>query len=270
LVLEKSRIISGILLALFCIFFIIYAPLWLFKAFILGVAGLCLKEFMGLALPKLPSSAPLLGILSGLFFSGVMLFADKGSELWMGSLALILVVIFGYYLVVHEDLNQVLSQISITLLGCIYIGCFFSYAGLLRGLNHGVFWVFFVAGATFFADTSAYFVGHAFGRHKLAPDVSPGKTIEGLAGGIFGSLGAALICRFLLWHDFSLGHCILLGVLIGIVGPIGDLSESLIKRSVGVKDSGNLIPGHGGLLDRVDALLFTVPLVYYYAKYFVK
>ncbi|MBL7684995.1 MAG: phosphatidate cytidylyltransferase [Deltaproteobacteria bacterium] len=182
-------------------------------------------------------------------------------------MALILVITFIYYLFCEHDLSIVLYQVSLTVFGCVYIACFFSYTGLIRHLEHGVFWIFLLAGATFMADTSAYLAGHLFGRHKLAPRVSPGKTIEGMIGGILGSILAAFICRFIFRSDYPAFHCITIGTLIGIVGPIGDLSESLIKRSVGVKDSGNLIPGHGGILDRVDALLFTSPLVYYYATW---
>ncbi len=117
------------------------------------------------------------------------------------------------------------------------------------------------------ADTGAYFTGHLIGKHKLAPLVSPGKTVEGFIGGIVASILAAFFCKFIFWREFAFVPCLILGTLIGIVGPIGDLSESLIKRSVNVKDSGQFIPGHGGLLDRVDALLFTAPTVYYYVKF---
>ena len=130
------------------------------------------------------------------------------------------------------------------------------------------FRVFLLAATTFNADTGAYFAGHLFGRHKLAPKVSPGKTVEGLVGGIIGSLIAAFLCREIFWEEFRILDCWIVGILVGIIGPLGDLSESLVKRSLGVKDSGQLIPGHGGLLDRLDALLFTAPLVYYYATFF--
>jgi phosphatidate cytidylyltransferase len=265
--LDKKRILWGITLAPFVVLFIIFAPIVLFKLLVLGIAALCLKEFMMIALPKHPSSAPHLGILLGVFFSGVMLFASRGSLLWIGSLTLILFVTFIYYLISADDLSIVLSQIALTIFGCVYVGGLFSYSGLIRELDRGTFWIFLVAGATFMADTGAYFMGHLIGRHKLAPKISPGKTVEGLIGGILGSILAVLICRAIFWREFRLQDCFIIGLLVGLIGPLGDLSESLIKRSVGVKDSGQLIPGHGGLLDRLDALFFTAPVVYYYALY---
>src|SRR4029453_9533668 len=264
---DRKRILWGLGLAPLVVLFILYAPVPLFKLIIIAVAALCLREFMTIALPAHPSSSPWLGVGLGIFFSGVLLFAEEGSQLWMGSLALILFITFAYYLFIPHELTLVLSQIALTVFGCVYVACLFSYTGLILGLEKGSFWFFFTGGTTFMADTGAYFAGHLFGRHKLAPRVSPGKTVEGLIGGILGSILAALIVRFLFWHDFSATHCGVLAVLVGLVGPLGDLSESLIKRSVGVKDSGQMIPGHGGLLDRLDALLFTAPLVYYYATF---
>jgi len=239
----------------------------MFKILIAAVSSACLIEFMGIALPKHPSSAPRLGVVLGTLFSLMILFV-RDPELWVTGLSVILIITFAYYLFADHDLNLVLSQIAITIFGCVYVSCLFSYAGLLRALDHGVFWIFLMAGATFSADTSAYFVGHWIGKHKLAPRVSPGKTIEGLVGGIAGSTFAVFLSKWIFWHGLLNRDIFILGLLIGLVGPLGDLSESLIKRSVGVKDSGNLIPGHGGLLDRLDAIFFTAPLVYYYAKLF--
>ncbi len=267
---DTKKILWGILLAIAVILYVLYAPVFFFKLLIITVVAFSLKEFMALALPRHPSSSPRLGIFLGVFLSAVLLFARQGSELWMGSLALISIITFVYYLFADQDLHIVLSQIAITVFGCVYVSGLFSYVGLIRTLSHGTFWIFLVAGTTFMADSCAYFTGHVLGRHKLAPKISPGKTIEGLLGGILGSIFAAFVCRALFWQEFSVSSCIILGILVGLVGPLGDLSESLIKRSVGIKDSGQLIPGHGGLLDRLDALLFTAPLVYYYAIFFFK
>lgn len=263
---DAKKIYWGIGLAVLVILFVFFAPLWAFKTLIVLVSGACLMEFMNIALPKHPSSAPKLGVFLGVLFSVMILFV-RDPELWTTGLAAILFITFAYYLFTRHELTLVLSQISLTIFGCVYVACLFSYAGLLRGLDQGVFWIFILAGCTFSADTSAYFVGHWIGKHKLAPRVSPGKTIEGLVGGIVGSIAAAFICKLIFWHAFLNRDVIILGALIGLIGPLGDLSESLIKRGVGVKDSGNLIPGHGGLLDRLDAVFFTAPLVYYYAKF---
>lgn len=266
--LDKKRILWGLLLAPCVVVFVLFAPVKIFKFFVLLVSAVCLNEFMRLALPKHPSSSPKLGIFLGTFFSGIVLFADQTTLFWAAGLTLILIITFSYYLFCRHDLSIVLSQISLTLFGVVYVGCLFSYIGLLRSAEQGIFWVFLTVGATFMADSGAYFTGHLFGKHKLAPLVSPGKTVEGFIGGIFASVLATFICKLIFWSSFPSLSCLIIGCLIGIIGPLGDLSESLIKRGVNVKDSGQLIPGHGGLLDRVDALLFTAPTIYYYVKFF--
>ena len=116
-------------------------------------------------------------------------------------------------------------------------------------------------------DGGAYYTGRAFGRHKLAPRVSPKKTWEGFAGGVAGAVAGAFLYRAIAWGDELSAPMVLgVGLLIGVLGPPGDLAESALKRSAGVKDSGRLFPGHGGLLDRVDSLLLTGPVLYYYYR----
>jgi phosphatidate cytidylyltransferase len=118
---------------------------------------------------------------------------------------------------------------------------------------------------TWMNDTGAYFAGRALGRHKMIPRVSPSKTWEGFAGGLLFSLGAAFAVRAIGFPALTAPDCLFLGLAAGILGPTGDLAESSLKRGFGVKDSGKILPGHGGLLDRIDALLFTAPLFYFFA-----
>ena len=118
------------------------------------------------------------------------------------------------------------------------------------------------------ADTAAFFVGHAFGRHPLASRVSPGKTVEGAVGGVLGGVAGALAVRALGLPGLPFAPAAALGVGVAVLGIVGDLVESLIKRWAGVKDSGALFPGHGGMLDRIDSLLFGAPVLYYYFLYF--
>lgn len=131
-------------------------------------------------------------------------------------------------------------------------------------LPSGLTWLIAALVITWANDTLAYFAGRLFGRHKLAPAVSPNKTWEGFFGGMVGSIGGLFIMR-LVFPEFRAIDCVLLGVLGGCFGPMGDLCESMLKRAYGVKDSGRLIPGHGGLLDRIDALLFNAPVTFVYA-----
>ena len=137
----------------------------------------------------------------------------------------------------------------------------------LRNLENGVALVFFVILVTWLSDTGGFFVGKRLGKHPLAPRLSPKKTIEGLLGGVLFSVVGAILSQFTFVPFFSLGQCVMLGVGLALLGAVGDLAESAIKRSVSVKDSGTIIPGHGGVLDRVDSLLFTGPAMYYYVMF---
>jgi phosphatidate cytidylyltransferase len=145
------------------------------------------------------------------------------------------------------------------------------YAGLLVGVvevlreRYGFGWVVLAFTVTWANDTFAYFAGRAFGRHKLAERISPKKTWEGFAGGVLGSVGGAVLISRWLVPELSLAAAIALGAGGAALGPMGDLCESMLKRAAGVKDSGKLIPGHGGLLDRIDALLFVAPWVFAFA-----
>ncbi len=153
-----------------------------------------------------------------------------------------------------------------TIAGILYVGWLLSHFVALRGLVDGRNWVFFALFATFGSDTAAFFIGRALGRHHLAPNISPGKTWEGTTGGIFGAIIVSLL--FTLPTPLSLPlsywQAIFLGLLVSIFGQLGDLAESLLKRNTGVKDSGKLLPGHGGFLDRIDSVVFAGIVVYYY------
>jgi phosphatidate cytidylyltransferase len=158
-------------------------------------------------------------------------------------------------------------QVAVIALSWLYCGLLLATAVGLRE-HFGVGWVILVFVVTWANDTFAYFAGHAFGRHKLFERISPKKTWEGFAGGAVGSLVGALVTRALLPDlGAALGVWPALAVAAGgaVLGPLGDLAESLVKRGAGVKDSGRLIPGHGGILDRIDALLFVAPWVYVFA-----
>ena len=149
-----------------------------------------------------------------------------------------------------------------TMAGILYVGWLLSHLVALRGLDAGREWVLLALFATFGSDTIAFFVGRALGRHKLAPRISPGKTWEGAVAGVFGAIIVGLI--FTTFMSISYGQAILLGLLLSVFGQLGDLVESLLKRNMGVKDSGSLIPGHGGFLDRIDSVVFAGVVVYYY------
>ena len=155
---------------------------------------------------------------------------------------------------------------AITLLTVTYVGWLLGHAVLLQALPEGGLLILFLVGVTWAGESAAYFVGSLAGRHPLAPAISPGKTVEGAVAQIVVSVGAALLLAGWLIPAWSLTQAGVAGALLGVIGQVGDLAESAMKRSVGAKDAGALIPGHGGLLDRLDGLLFNTPALYYYAR----
>lgn len=263
----SPRIVSGIVMAVVAALLIIFLPASIFKLLILIIVFIGAKELSRMILPVHPTSSSTFVIVLSVVCAAVIMFFSYRSHTLIFALALSVIASFSFYLFRQHALNLVLSQISHTLLAVLYIGVMPAFLGLVRDLPDGSAWIFLLLSTTFGADTAAYFSGRFLGRHKLAPRVSPGKTVEGVVGGIVGSVLVGLLCRVLFFHFFTIADCIWVGLIAGVIGPIGDLSESLIKRSVGFKDSGNLIPGHGGILDRVDALLFVAPFVYSYAVY---
>ena len=153
-----------------------------------------------------------------------------------------------------------------TIGGILYIGWLLSHLVVLRGLDDGRNWVFLALFTTFASDTAAFFVGRALGKHHLAPRISPGKTWEGAIAGVFGAIIVSLffILPTPLKLPLSWWQAILLGLVVSVFGQLGDLVESLLKRNMGVKDSGKFLPGHGGFLDRIDSVVFAGIVVYYY------
>jgi len=157
-----------------------------------------------------------------------------------------------------------------TIAGILYVGWMLSYLVVLR-MEAGRDWLYLALFATFGSDTAAYFIGRGIGRHKLAPNISPGKTWEGAVAGLFGAVIISLLFTLNtpLQLPLNYGQAILLGLLISVFGQLGDLAESLLKRNSGVKDSGSLMPGHGGLLDRMDSVVFAGVVVYLYYVFIV-
>ena len=163
-----------------------------------------------------------------------------------------------------KPLKDSLLDGMVLIMGVLYVGLSLGYLLLTRAQPDGTMLIFFVVLVTWAGDTGAYIAGKSLGRHALAPIVSPKKTYEGLAGGIVLACLAAVVARAWFLPRFSLVDCLALGLLLTIAGLIGDLAESAMKRHAGFKDSGALIPAHGGMLDRLDSLLFTGPAFYYY------
>jgi len=169
------------------------------------------------------------------------------------------------WLVLHPQKEGVFLGWVWAIAGILYVGWLLSFLVGLR-LDAGRNWVFFALFTTFGSDTIAFFVGRALGRHHLAPSISPNKTWEGAIGGVFGAIIVSLLFTLPtpLNLPLSYGQAILLGLLVSVFGQFGDLVESLLKRNMGVKESGNMVPGHGGFLDRMDSVVFAGIVVYLY------
>ncbi len=237
------------------------APGWVFVLFIMGVSGLALWEllrlFEGAGWPVYTR----LGIGLGVAVTGS--FALPASPAVPGAfLSLAVAAVLSAPL--WTGARPQAEPAALTLVALVYVGWFLGHVLGLHRRPEGDFLVLFLVGVTWVGETAAYVVGSAIGRHKLAPIVSPRKTMEGAVAQLVVSVGAAGLLAAWLLPDWSLARAFVAGAMLGVVGQVGDLAESVIKRSVGVKDAGGLIPGHGGVLDRIDGLLFNTPALYYY------
>lgn len=180
-------------------------------------------------------------------------------------------------LVIKGKTEGATFNLALSLLGFFYVAGLFSYLILLREMSPesiynykmGGVWIVYLLLCIWSCDTFAYFIGAPLGKHPLSPRVSPKKTVEGFLGGILGAISAAFFSHFVFFSSAQLKDLLIISLIVAFVGQVGDLTESLFKRDAQFKDTSNIIPGHGGILDRFDSLLFVSPLVYYYLKFVV-
>jgi phosphatidate cytidylyltransferase len=182
-----------------------------------------------------------------------------------------------FVLIIKGQTEGATFDLSVTILSLFYVAGLFSFLILIRemplqlGLAYkiGGLWIVFLLLSIWSCDTFAYFIGAPLGKHKLSPAVSPNKTVEGFFGGILGALVVAFFSYHVFFKSVGLKHLLIISIFVSLIGQIGDLTESLFKRDAKLKDISHLIPGHGGILDRFDSLLFVSPIVYYYLKFVV-
>ncbi len=201
-----------------------------------------------------------------------MVIFNSNTVYFLGFIALFLILSFT--IVVISKKKVYFQKITSTIMPVIYIGFLGLFAIKLRMFENGSYYIFILLFITYIYDAGAYFVGSAIGRHKLIPAISPGKTIEGCAGGLFTVLFFTVIVNYFFLPKEILGqnqivHLLILSVLLSITGQIGDISASLIKRFSDVKNSSEIIPGHGGVLDKIDSSLFNAPVLFFYLKFFI-
>lgn len=220
-----------------------------------------LYEFYAMAEAAGVRPLTLLGIAGGLILAVAQFFG--GSTPWVGSViaGLVMLLLIGLLLRSQEPKDAAVRA-AITLLGVIYVAGLLSFPVLLRAREQGRHYVFYLVLVTWAGDVGAYYVGRTLGRRPLCPSISARKTIEGSLAGLFCSILASFLARLWFWGKLGTVQSLSLGLGLGVMGQVGDLCESMLKRGFGVKDAGTLIPGHGGVLDRVDSLLFTGPTLY--------
>ena len=173
------------------------------------------------------------------------------------------------WVTLRADPATALEDWSWAVAGLLYVGFLGAHLELLRELHNGRDWVYLAVFATFATDTAAYFVGRTIGRRKLAPSISPGKTVEGTIGGIAGGFAAVVLANEFLGIRLEAALIVPLAAILPLFAVVGDLAESILKRGMHIKDTGHEIPGHGGFLDRLDSILFTFPAVYYFVIWVV-
>lgn len=272
------RLLTAGILAPLLLWIMFAAPPWAWFLVVFAACGIGGYELFGMTHPadRIAQGVGVLLTLSvsaGLYFGlSTDIYLGQGDPRILITMILGVCVIGG--LVPLWRLGEIETagmRIMAGIAGPFYVGALLTAVALLRrdmfnseGINNGAEWVVLVLSLGWLGDTFGYFVGRFLGKHKLYPAVSPKKTREGYFGAVGGSVVAAVVASLWYLPDLEMTHAVVLGLVAGALGPMGDLVESLMKRSTGVKDSGSIIPGHGGILDRVDAVLIIAPIVYTY------
>lgn len=291
-----KRILTAVVLVPLVLLVVFKAPLWLFALFVALVAALGLHEYLNIiracGIEPLPwaTHAMSLLVVAGVFAAADPRLLDHFVwSRWLfqcWTILLLLPLVFGIPVIFRPDLRMALPASAASAFGVLYIGVSLALLVSLRSDPLHNILVVFILFSVWAGDTAAYYVGRTLGRNKLAPTVSPNKTWEGAAASVLASVGVAALVfyfqqpirLFFSGQEFALAdragppppipwaHIVSLGILSNVAAQLGDLFESAMKRGARVKDSGSLLPGHGGLLDRIDALLFAIPVVWYYAN----
>jgi len=260
-----KRVISGLVLIPLVVGIVLYGSPKLFFILVLGAVLTgwyeCFQLIRQMGVEGYSMTGGGLCLLLAFCF-----FANDYYLVW---LLTAIVVLFLTWYITSGDVREALDPMAYTFLGVVYVAGLMSYFLLIQPQEEGPKYILFLFMVIWLGDTAAYYVGKNFGKKRLAPAISPGKTIEGAAAGLFGSLAGGATAQLSFLQSISLTHCLIMALFCGILGQFGDLAESLLKRNAGVKDSGSLIPGHGGVLDRLDSLMFAGPAFYCYQKLFL-
>jgi len=258
-----KRVLSTIVLVPLFLWIVAGGPAWVFALVVVGVSMLANWEFTRMFQR---ADVPVLRE-AGLLWGGLVTLAFVRSDRAGAAFAVVVLGLLAASLDRGGAGPERWQRVAVTLLGVCYVNWLLGHAISLRALPDGVHWILLLVWVTWVGETAAYVVGSLAGRHKLAPGISPGKTVEGAVAQLAASMLAALTAGGWVFPGLHLRDALAVGILLGVLGQVGDLVESALKRSVGVKDAGSVIPGHGGILDRIDGLLFNVPVLFYYVTY---
>ena len=263
---KYTRELTAAVLSPLAIYIIGWSHPYVFDATIALIAAGALYEFLAFGRKKGYTVPTALCILVMLFIVAAFILEPISVEM---GVFLALLLIPASFVFNPGSLEEALPSSAIAVMATLYVGMLGGSLIRLRNdfggpLRIGPKLIFFLVLVVWLGDAGAYYFGKSFGKHLLAPRVSPKKTIEGLAGGIFVSIVTAIIIHYTFFPSFPILHAVIAGIILSIAGVIGDLAESMWKRSAGVKDSGTLFPGHGGFLDRFDSVFFTAPILYVY------
>ncbi len=262
-----TRWLTGLIFAAVIFAIIVFAPPVALVSLIALIAAGGIWEYNNIVFGKGFLTEKIEGTVFALVVPFVVFFGD--SQIVLACLAFCILTTFILFLGSVKEASFDVISVAKVIFGLMYIPFLLSHFILLRILDQGVLWVLFVLVLAFAGDITALYIGKYFGKHKLSPLISPGKTVEGTIGLFLGSTLACLIFSYFSFPGVSLVKISILAFIGSIIGQLGDLSESAIKRNYGLKDASSLLPGHGGLMDRLDCLLFIVPFVYYYRIYVI-
>jgi phosphatidate cytidylyltransferase len=258
-----KRVLSTVVLLPVFLAIVMLGPLWLFGVTIVLIGAVAQWEFTGMFERAGIRTCRTVGLLGGLAVTaGFALPVPEGIAFTAVLLAALAAGLWR-----PRGAPIAWEPVAITVFGICYVNWLLGFGFWLRDLPSGREWVLLLIGVTWLGETAAYVVGSSVGRHPLAPLISPKKTIEGALAQILVSVLAAVVAQAWFFTALPLGHALMVGAGLGVVGQMGDLVESALKRSLRTKDTGHLIPGHGGILDRIDSLLFTTPVLFYYASH---
>lgn len=262
----RKRVISGLLfLPIFYLVTWELPPVY-FAALVLAAVLVGQYEFYRMARARGYQPLSLLGMALGVLVLLVFyrpLHPDLGM---LFPVAVSMLVIMIARLFSARPVDGALEDVASTFLGVFYVAMLFAFQVVIRTGPDGKQWLVFLYFIIWASDIGAYSIGIPFGKHRLYEKVSPKKSMEGFAGALVASAGMALLCRVWFMPPISMPEAVAIALALAVIGTIGDLVESLLKRSAGVKDSGCIIPGHGGILDRMDSMLFAAPVLYYYLR----